>query len=152
MTGGGAGVDVAHLFHADDDHDVAPSGLDSCDGGECCDGTGCTGRFVARAGLACERRVDRRDQSSELSLAEEEFAHEVAHFERVDLGRVDPGVGQGAEHGFGETVERGAFEGRPVLGEVGLVSAEDVNAARHGRRASSWSWFTQQAWNPCGTR
>ena len=132
--------------------DVVPPGFDAGDGGHGGDRSGSTGSFVASARLPGEGGVDGGDESAQLALAEEQLADEVPHLEPVDLGRIELGVVQCAEHRLLQPVEGGPPDCGPALGEVGLISAEDVDPASHDRRASSCSWSTQHAWNPWGTR
>jgi hypothetical protein len=48
-------------------------------------------------GLPAKAGIDRRHHPAELALSEEQFGHEVADFEGVDLGRLDAGVVDRAE-------------------------------------------------------
>ena len=84
---------------------------------------------MARAGLTRKVRIDGDREPTELPLAGEYFADEVADVDHVDAVGVDTGVVE-CSHGGGLKQREVPFVGR-LLRKVRLPAAKDVGGWAH---------------------
>ncbi|MFO1427003.1 MAG: hypothetical protein U1F11_08515 [Steroidobacteraceae bacterium] len=132
VDGGLVAGHVAHLLDADHGGEAIAPSLDLGARRERGDAARGAGRLVPRGRDAGQCRIARREEAAEMPLAAEQLGREVADVRNLDVLRLElHGIEPGG-HGVAERVEEFAAVALPVLGEVALPAAEDVDVASHG--------------------
>ena len=120
-------ADIAHLLDADDASEIVAAGFDFSGCREDGDAAGSARRFVAHGGDAVELRFGEREEAAEMALSVEELASEVADMAGFNVFCCEMRRVEAVRERIGERVgDRPAFAG-PVLREITLPAAENVD-------------------------
>ncbi len=129
--------DVAHLLDAGDAGQVVVTGLEIPHRGQERDGSGSARRLVTARRHAGEGRMQTGEEAAEVPLAGEELAGEVPDVGDLHRLRRHPGVLERAADGGPEHLEEPLAGAAVVVGEVGLVTAEDEDRPAHAPLSSA---------------